>query len=108
MDPFRPGLERYKGGLSLGVWGSKIKEYMKMGMSMGPRQSLRQEQKLTQTQILEQRISARLLIELRQDVGKFEKQILKKVEFVGTDTEEPDSQYQYEVLGVNAHKFNFF
>src|SRR3989344_4396264 len=89
MDPFRPGLECYKGGLSLGVWGSKIKEYMKMGMGMGPRQSLRQEQKLTQTQILEQRISARLLIELRQDVGKFEKQILKKVEFVGIDPEEP-------------------
>ncbi|OGI94141.1 hypothetical protein A3A07_00890 [Candidatus Nomurabacteria bacterium RIFCSPLOWO2_01_FULL_41_52] len=100
MDPFRPGLECYKGGLSLGVWGSKIKEYMKMGMGMGPRQSLRQEQKLTQTQILEQRISARLLIELRQDVGKFEKQILKKVEFVGIDPEEPESQYHYEVLGT--------
>ena len=71
-----------------------------MKFGLGFQHSLRQEPKLTQTQILEQRISARLRMEFRHDVGKFEKQILKKVEFVGIDPEDHEAQYHYEILGT--------
>lgn len=71
---------------------------MKMESHLGQR--MKQEQKLTRMQILTQRISMRLLIDFQHYTGKFEKQILKKVEFVGIDPEDQEAQYHYEILGT--------
>ena len=69
-------------------------------MGMSQRLELGQKQRLTQQQILEQRISLRLGLELARRVGKFEKQILKKAEFVGIDPDDPKTQYHYDILGT--------
>ncbi|MBI2984137.1 MAG: hypothetical protein HYY50_00725 [Candidatus Kerfeldbacteria bacterium] len=62
--------------------------------------SIRLEARLEQAQRLVQRLEQRL----KMHVGHLERQLLKKVEYVNVDFEDPRSRYHVEMLGEFVFK----